>query len=75
MREGYCKFFSENKGFGFITDKDSGEDYFVYVSSLIDPIKKGDLVRFALGEGFNGKVAAFEVKKISLENKVNNKQD
>lgn len=64
MKEGYCKFFNEVKGYGFVTDKESGEDFFVYVTSLIHPISKGDAVRFVVREGSNGKIAAFDVEKI-----------
>ena len=42
MKEGKVKFFNENKGFGFIKDAESGNEYFVHVSGLIDKIKEDD---------------------------------
>lgn len=54
MKEGKVKFFNETKGFGFITDKDSEEEYFVHVSGLIDKIRENDEVTFELQEGKKG---------------------
>ncbi len=53
MKTGTVKFFNESKGFGFITDQ-SGEEYFVHVSGLIDKIKDGDTVTYELAEGRKG---------------------
>ena len=36
MKEGTVKFFNESRGFGFIKDLDSDNEYFVHVSGLID---------------------------------------
>jgi cold shock protein len=54
MKEGTVKFFNESKGFGFIKDKESGKEYFVHVSGLIDEIKEDDEVSFELQEGRKG---------------------
>jgi len=54
MKEGTVKFFNETKGFGFIKDSDSGIEYFVHISGLIDKIKNDDLVTFELKEGKKG---------------------
>ena len=54
MKQGTVKFFNESKGFGFITDEDSKEDYFVHISGLIDKISEGDAVEFELKEGKKG---------------------
>ena len=54
MKKGTVKFFNETKGFGFITDENSNEDYFVHVSGLIDKIDEGDVVEFELTEGKKG---------------------
>ena len=51
MKKGTVKFFNETKGFGFITDGDTNEEYFVHVSGLIDEVREGDEVEFELKEG------------------------
>jgi CspA family cold shock protein len=54
MKEGTVKFFNETKGFGFIKDSDSDNEYFVHVTGLIDKIKNDDEVTFELKEGKKG---------------------
>lgn len=54
MKTGKVKFFNQSKGFGFIIDEESGNDYFVHVSGLIDEIKDDDEVTFELKEGKKG---------------------
>ena len=54
MKTGKVKFFNQSKGFGFIIDEESGNDYFVHVSGLIDEIKDDDDVSFELKEGKKG---------------------
>jgi cold shock protein len=61
MKKGQVKFFNEAKGFGFIKDSESGKEYFVHVSGLIDQIKEGDEVTFDLKEGKKG-LNAVDVK-------------
>ena len=51
---GKVKFFDETKGFGFIIDEETGTDYFVHVSGLIDKITEEDKVTFELTEGKKG---------------------
>ncbi len=63
MKKGTVKFFNEAKGFGFITEDDSKEEYFVHISGLIDEIKEGDVVEFELKEGKKG-LNAVNVKVI-----------
>lgn len=63
MKEGKVKFFNENKGFGFIKDAESGNEYFVHVSGLIDKIKEDDNVQFELQQGKKG-LNAVNVKRI-----------
>ena len=63
MKEGKVKFFNENKGFGFIKDSESGNEYFVHVSGLIDKIKEDDAVSFELQQGKKG-LNAVNVKRI-----------
>lgn len=62
MNTGVIKFFIESKGYGFITDDESGQDYFVHVSGLKDQVEQGDKVEFELVEGDRG-FKAQEVKK------------
>jgi len=54
MKKGTVKFFNESKGFGFISEDDSSNEYFVHISGLIDKIHEGDLVEFELKEGKKG---------------------
>lgn len=63
MKKGTVKFFNDTKGFGFIIDEDSKEEYFVHVSGLIDEIKEGDSVEFELTEGRKG-LNAVNVKAV-----------
>jgi CspA family cold shock protein len=63
MKEGKVKFFNENKGFGFIKDAETGSEYFVHVSGLIDKIKEDDNVSFELQQGKKG-LNAVNVKRI-----------
>jgi CspA family cold shock protein len=54
MNQGTVKFFNESKGYGFIKDDDTGKEYFVHVSGLIDEIRENDDVTFELEEGRKG---------------------
>ncbi|MFN5147540.1 MAG: cold-shock protein [Flavobacteriia bacterium] len=54
MNKGVVKFFNETKGFGFIIDSESGKEYFVHVSGLVDKVKEKDEVEFNLEEGRKG---------------------
>jgi len=54
MKEGTVKFFNDTKGFGFIKDSESDNEYFVHVSGLIDEIREDDKVTFELKEGKKG---------------------
>lgn len=54
MKKGTVKFFNELKGFGFIKDEASDEEYFVHVSGLEDQINENDMVSFDLQEGRKG---------------------
>lgn len=63
MKNGTVKFFNESKGFGFITDTESSEEFFVHISGLIDEVREGDSVEFELKEGRKG-MNAVDVKVI-----------
>ena len=54
MNKGTVKFFNESKGYGFIKDENSGKDYFVHSTGLIDAIKENDEVTFDLEMGKKG---------------------
>lgn len=66
MAEGTVKWFSNQKGFGFI-EQENGEDLFVHYSSIADQdgfktLAEGDRVRFEIGEGKKGPAAQNVVK-------------
>ncbi|RLD60896.1 MAG: cold-shock protein [Bacteroidetes bacterium] len=61
MKEGTVKFFNDTKGFGFIKDNETDNEYFVHVSGLIDEIREDDKVTFELKEGRKG-LNAVDVK-------------
>ncbi len=63
MKKGTVKFFNEAKGFGFIVEEDSNNEYFVHVTGLVDRISEGDNVEFELKEGKKG-LNAVNVKVI-----------
>ena len=63
MSNGTVKFFNESKGYGFITEDESGKEIFVHVSGLIDEIKENDQVTYDETEGKKG-LNAVNVKLI-----------
>ncbi len=63
MKTGTVKFFNETKGFGFIKDNESNEEFFVHATGLVDKIKENDAVNFDVSEGKRG-VNAVNVKKV-----------
>ncbi|CDN51970.1 cold-shock protein [Neorhizobium galegae] len=52
MATGTVKFFNDDKGFGFITPENGGQDVFVHVSALErgGSLREGDKVSFELGQ-------------------------
>jgi CspA family cold shock protein len=54
MNNGKVKFFNDAKGYGFIKDGETNNEYFVHVSGLIDEIRENDDVVFDLQEGKKG---------------------
>ena len=54
MNTGTVKFFNSTKGYGFIKEDESGKEYFVHVSGLVDEINENDKVTFDLEEGKKG---------------------
>lgn len=63
MKQGKVKFFNNSKGYGFIKDSETDEEYFTHVSGLIDQINEGDEVTFELTEGRKG-LNAINVKLV-----------
>ncbi|MEM0933057.1 cold-shock protein [Flagellimonas sp. S174] len=56
---GTVKFFNESKGYGFITNDETGRDIFVHVTALNGvELKDGDKVEYSEEEGRKGVVAA-----------------
>ena len=59
MRTGKVKFFIESKGYGFITDDETGRDIFVHATGLnAEGLREGDKVSYVEEDGKKGKVAA-----------------
>ncbi len=55
---GTVKFFNASKGFGFITNDDTGNDIFVHVTALNGlQLNEGDKVEYVEEEGKKGIVA------------------
>ena len=63
MNEGIVKLFNQTKGFGFIREENSGTEYFVHATGLIDKVRENDRVNFELKEGRKG-LNAVNVKLI-----------
>ncbi len=56
---GTVKFFNESKGYGFITNDETGKDIFVHVTALNGlELKEGNKVEYEEEEGRKGMVAA-----------------
>jgi len=54
MKQGTVKFFNQTKGFGFVKEEESQQEYFVHVTGLIDEIRENDKITFELKEGKKG---------------------
>ncbi|MCU0325454.1 MAG: cold shock domain-containing protein [Spirosomaceae bacterium] len=64
MQTGTVKFFNESKGFGFITDDNSGQEIFVHITGLNGVrISENDRVEYNVIDGRKG-LNAVDVKKI-----------
>lgn len=57
MNKGTVKFFNESKGYGFIKEDESGNEYFVHVTGLVDRVRENDEVTFDLEDGKKGQNA------------------
>lgn len=67
MYKGTVKFFSTQRGFGFITPDDGSKDVFVHVSELersgMGPLREGQKVSFEVVSD-RGKTAAAKLQEI-----------
>lgn len=54
MKKGTVKFFNDSKGYGFIKDNETGNEYFVHATGLVDEISENNEVEFELQEGRKG---------------------
>jgi CspA family cold shock protein len=55
MKKGTLKFFNSEKGFGFITNKETGKDIFVHATGInADYLNEGDEVTYNEAEGKKG---------------------
>ncbi len=62
MTTGTVKWFNSNKGFGFITPDEGGDDAFVHISAVeqagLSGLNEGQRVNYELQPGRDGKMAA-----------------
>ncbi len=54
VRRGKVKFFNSEKGYGFLTDKETKESIFVHMNDCYDDIKENHIVTFEIGSGPRG---------------------
>lgn len=68
MAEGTVKWFSSEKGYGFI-EREDGDDVFVHFSAIegegYKTLSEGDRVQFEIEEGNQGKPQGVKVSKIT----------
>lgn len=57
MKNGTVKFYNETKGFGFIKEDETGNEFFVHATGLVDKIKDAAAVTFEVEEGRKGPMA------------------
>ncbi|MBK8967079.1 MAG: cold shock domain-containing protein [Lewinellaceae bacterium] len=57
MNKGTVKFFNKSKGYGFIVDESTNQEFFVHVTGLLDNIRDGDTVTFETKRDTRGTTA------------------
>jgi CspA family cold shock protein len=69
MKKGVVKWFSSQKGYGFIEPEDGGKDIFVHVSQVeksgIPTLNEGQKVSYELAANQGGKTSAVDLKIVS----------
>jgi cold shock CspA family protein len=63
IKKGKVAFFNDSKGYGFITELETQEKFFVHANGLTEPIAEGDKVEFELERGMKG-MNAVRVKRV-----------
>jgi len=57
VAKGTIKFFNAQKGFGFITPEDGGNDFFVHANNIkgdVKSVREGQKVEFVAAQGRKG---------------------
>ena len=66
MTIGTVKFFNNDKGYGFITPDDGGQDAFVHISAVqgagLQTLNQNQRVSFELETGRNGRTSAINLQ-------------
>ncbi len=57
VKIGIVNHFNNDKGYGFIDQKETGESFFVHINSVEGTIKEGNKVSFEIEKGAKGLVA------------------
>jgi cold shock protein len=68
MERGFCKFFDESHGFGFITNEESKKDIYFHFTGSLDRIKSCDEVEYEIEEGPRGPKAV-NIRRIRTNEK------
>ena len=54
MPKGIVQYFLTTKGFGYIRIPETNEEIYVHKKHILEPIQKGDVVEFEIGEDQQG---------------------